>query len=339
MKYILYILSFFCLLIGGGAWFFYNHPVGVIGIILSLYILYRLERQPHTLSLKWPGSRGKGASRDQAAFEKAVTDFNRMEAERWGLTDLDLRRTIDNMQHIARNFLYYLQQYPDRIGLAEHFIDYYQDRAVFMVRKYKKLSATGLKTDKVIHTQKKLKTLLIQLDQAYEEQFTQVLEAELVTIDLIFPLFLAILNLEAELVTIDGETTVMAHNLSADGLYDPDAAVRRKKPSSLKGSFSQWKQKAADRFDAYTDGSFSSITPELRHKINEERLITAVLAFFLGSFGIHYFYLKRPVRGAVYALFCWTLIPGFLGLREGIRYFNMTTDEFYYADYLHKYGA
>lgn len=49
MKYILYVLSFFCLLIGGGAWFFYNHPVGVIGVILSLYILYRLERQPHKL--------------------------------------------------------------------------------------------------------------------------------------------------------------------------------------------------------------------------------------------------------------------------------------------------
>ena len=188
-----------------------------------------------------------------------------------------------------------------------------------MVRKYKKLSATGLKTDKVVQTQQKLKTLLSQLDQAYEEQFTQVLEAEL--------------------VTIDGETTVMAQNLSDQGLYDPKAAVRRKKPSSLKGSLAQWKQKAADRFDAYTDGTFSSITPELRHKINEERLITAVLAFFLGSFGIHYFYLKRPVRGVIYALFCWTLIPGFLGLREGIRYFSMTTDEFYYANYLHKYGA
>ena len=319
MKYILYVLSFFCLLIGGGAWFFYNHPVGVIGVILSLYILYRLERQPHKLSLKWPGSKGKGASRDQAAFEKAVSDFNRMEAERLGLTDPDLRRTVANMQHIARNFLYYLQQYPERIGLAEHFIDYYQDRAVYMVHKYKKLAVTGVKTDKVVNTQNKLKTLLSQLDQAYEEQFTQVMEAEL--------------------VTIDGETTVMAQNLSAQGLYDPEAAVRRKRPSSLKGSLAQWKQKAADRFDAYTDGTFSSITPELRHKINEERLITAVLAFFLGSFGIHYFYLKRPVRGAIYALFCWTLIPGFLGLREGIRYFNMTTDEFYYADYLHKYGA
>ena len=159
--------------------------------------------------------------------------------------------------------------------------------------KYKKLAAIGVKTDKVVNTQNKLKTLISQLDQAYEEQFTQVMEAEL--------------------VTIDGETTVMAKNLSDQGLYDPKAAVRRERPSSLKGSLAQWKQKAVDRFDAYTDGTFSSITPELRHKINEERLITAVLAFFLGSFGIHYFYLKRPVRGAIYALFCWTFISRILG--------------------------
>lgn len=317
MKYILYVLSFFCLLIGGGAWFFYNHPVGVIGVILSLYILYRLERQPHVLSLKWPGSKGKGASRDQAAFEKAVSDFNRMEAERRGLTDSDLCRTVANMQHIARNFLYYLQQYPERIGLAEHFIDYYQDRAVYMVHKYKKLAATGVKTDKVVNTQNKLKTLISQLDQAYEEQFTQVMEAEL--------------------VTIDGETTVMAQNLSDQGLYDPKAAVRRKKPSSLKGSLAQWKQKAVDRFDAYTDGTFSSITPELRHKINEERLITAFLAFFLGTFGIHHFYLAKPLRGIACLCFCWTLVPTFLGLRDGIRCYDMTTDEFYYTCYLPKY--
>ena len=83
-----------------------------------------------------------------------------------------------------------------------------------MVHKYKKLAVTGVKTDKVVNTQNKLKTLLSQLDQAYEEQFTQVMEAEL--------------------VTIDGETTVMAQNLSAQGLYDPEAAARRKKPSSLK---------------------------------------------------------------------------------------------------------
>ena len=323
MKYILYILAFFCLLIGGGAWFFYNHPVGLLGVLAALYILWRQEKKPRPLALKLGDGKGKNrvSSQDQADFAKALRDFNAMEGERRSLTDPELLKTVANMQHVARNFLYYLQQYPDRIPIASHFINYYQDRAVYMIRKYKKLAMTGLKTEKVTTSQKRLKQLLCQLDEAYEEQFTQVLDAEL--------------------TDVDGETTLMAHHLEADGIYDDrrQRKTSRSSASSLKGSFSRWKKEAADRFDAYTDGTFSSITPELRHKINEERLITAVLAFFLGSFGIHYFYLKRPVRGVIYALFCWTLIPGFLGLREGIRYFSMTTDEFYYADYLHKYGA
>lgn len=43
------------------------------------------------------------------------------------LTDPDLK-VAANMQHIARN-LYYLQQYPERIPLADPFIHYYQDQS------------------------------------------------------------------------------------------------------------------------------------------------------------------------------------------------------------------
>lgn len=302
--------------IGGGAWFFYNRPVGAIGIVLSLYILYRLERQPRLLSLKLTRRKGKSSGQYEASFEKAVADFNRMEGERWGLTDPDLKETAANMQHIARNLLYYLKQYPERIPLADPFIHYYQDRAVFLVHKYKQLTATGLKTQKVTATMQKVKTLLSQMDAAYENQFTEVLQGEL--------------------QVIDGEVVAMTRNLANRGVYREGNAVPVKRRQN---AFSRWKQRASNRFDAYTDGTFSSITPELRHKINEERLITAVLAFLLGSFGIHHFYMKRNRRGYVYALFCWTFIPGFLGIVEGIRLVNMTTDEFYYASYLHKYRA
>ncbi len=220
------------------------------------------------------------------------------------------------MQHIARNLLYYLKQYPERIPLAEPFINYYQDRAVFLVHKYKQLTVTGLKTQKVVATKKKVRDLLLQMDAAYENQFTEVLQGEL--------------------QVIDGEVVAMTRNLENRGVYrDPGTGSSR----GRQNAFSRWKQRASNRFDAYTDGTFSSITPELRHKINEERLITAALAFFLGSFGIHHFYMKRNTRGYVYALFCWTFIPGFLGIIEGMRFANMTTDEFYYASYLHKYRA
>ena len=42
---------------------------------------------------------------------------------------------------------------------------------------------------------------------------------------------------------------------------------------------------------------------------------TAVLlAIFLGAFGAHKFYLGDAAMGVIYLLFCWTYIPGILGI-------------------------
>lgn len=43
-----------------------------------------------------------------------------------------------------------------------------------------------------------------------------------------------------------------------------------------------------------------------------------LLAVFLGSLGIHKFYAGRTGSGILYLLFCWTFIPGFIGIIEGI---------------------
>ncbi|MBF5043321.1 TM2 domain-containing protein [Aggregicoccus sp. 17bor-14] len=39
-----------------------------------------------------------------------------------------------------------------------------------------------------------------------------------------------------------------------------------------------------------------------------------ILAFFLGGFGIHKFYLGRTLAGVLYLLFFWTFIPALLAL-------------------------
>ncbi|WP_413514152.1 tellurite resistance TerB C-terminal domain-containing protein [Myroides odoratus] len=60
----------------------------------------------------------------------------------------------------------------------------------------------------------------------------------------------------------------------------------------------------------------------------KDKSVAALLAFFLGSLGIHKFYLNRPVQGVFYLLFCWTYIPGILGVFEAIRYILMSSDKF-----------
>jgi predicted RNA-binding Zn-ribbon protein involved in translation (DUF1610 family) len=49
-----------------------------------------------------------------------------------------------------------------------------------------------------------------------------------------------------------------------------------------------------------------------------ERVTAALLAFFLGGFGAHKFYLGKGGQGLLYLLFCWTFIPAIIALIEGI---------------------
>lgn len=58
------------------------------------------------------------------------------------------------------------------------------------------------------------------------------------------------------------------------------------------------------------------------------KYVAAALAIVLGSFGAHKFYMGKPGKGILYALFCWTCIPGIIGLIEGISYFLKSQEDF-----------
>jgi hypothetical protein len=66
---------------------------------------------------------------------------------------------------------------------------------------------------------------------------------------------------------------------------------------------------------------------------SKNKLVAALLAIFLGGFGIHKFYLGKIGQGVLYLLFCWTFIPALIGFIEGIIYLA-TSDQ----DFERKYG-
>lgn len=55
---------------------------------------------------------------------------------------------------------------------------------------------------------------------------------------------------------------------------------------------------------------------------------SALLALFLGCFGIHRFYLGQGGQGFLYLLFCWTGIPSFIAFIDGIGFLIMDRRRF-----------
>lgn len=75
---------------------------------------------------------------------------------------------------------------------------------------------------------------------------------------------------------------------------------------------------------AFTDPIYTaSMTPHQRawfyaefEQARRDEVLGVLLALFLGSFGIHHFYLRRNGLGVLYLIFSWTGIPAILGFIE-----------------------
>jgi TM2 domain-containing membrane protein YozV len=61
---------------------------------------------------------------------------------------------------------------------------------------------------------------------------------------------------------------------------------------------------------------------------SKSRIAAALLAFFLGAFGLHKFYLGKVFQGLLYLLLSWTGIPLIIAWIEGACYLLMSDYQF-----------
>jgi len=74
----------------------------------------------------------------------------------------------------------------------------------------------------------------------------------------------------------------------------------------------------------YTDPIYTAnMTPHQRawfyaeyEQASRNEVVGVLLALFLGTFGLHHFYLRRNGWGVLYLIFSWTGIPAILGFIE-----------------------
>ena len=75
-------------------------------------------------------------------------------------------------------------------------------------------------------------------------------------------------------------------------------------------------------------GNTSNENPFGKTIKGRNRLIAALLALFLGGFGIHHFYLGNNIYGILSIIFCWSCIPAIIGLVQGVLMLIESDEEF-----------
>ena len=254
-----------------------------------------------------------------ADWEKAREDYNRVEAARAKIRDSQLSRQLGLMQQEAARLLNYVEKHPERIAAAGRFIHYYQDRAASLCEQYRELEETKLETAQVQQVKARLKETLVSFDEAYNAEFTKILNNQL--------------------LDMDAELTVMQQSLQAEGISNssreqpaesvslnkgpaPTGIGRKKRPRS-RAVAKAGRQEIAPVSEKIT-------TPDnVRNSVLLQKVIMSGLAITLGSFGAHKFFQGKTKWGIAYIVFFWTLIPALVSVVEGIRYLFMPVDDFY----------
>ena len=263
----------------------------------------------------------------QENFDKATADYNYLETARGNISDRELSTQLKLLQRTAKNLLNHLEKNPERIALAYKFIDYYQDRAVKIVKQYQELEETHLSTGRIEELKSRMKQTLAALDDAYQDQFEHVLNDQIISVDAELKVMEQQLDEEGiKRKTID----VGAVDEYGNVRIDTDLLDQPLKLEPQRKFFPQQGMQRRRR------GEVSSYPPELspfpeedRPQIVQTKLIQSALAIFLGSFGAHKFYQGKTLQGILYFLFSLTLIPGIVSTIEGIRYLFMPVEDFY----------
>ncbi|WP_394203228.1 NINE protein [Shewanella waksmanii] len=66
--------------------------------------------------------------------------------------------------------------------------------------------------------------------------------------------------------------------------------------------------------------ALAGVDPSIRLK---SRKLAILFSILLGGLGLHKFYLGQHLKGTLYLLFCWTLVPMVIGWLDAIKTIKM----------------
>ena len=119
----------------------------------------------------------------QESYEKAVADYNSLNEIIRQLSDKELIGQLEKMQAIAFKMLNYMKYHPEKVALADQFINYYQDRALSLSQQFLEFEEMNLNTPEINQLKAKTKITLESFDEAYEAQFGRMVSDKIMEME------------------------------------------------------------------------------------------------------------------------------------------------------------
>ena len=195
-------LFFFYFLFGVLRWNFLFSAVLAVLLYMALTLLLKPVRKIGKVKVETL----RDGEHLREKLEEARADLKSIERSMTKIRDLELKEESERLHRTAGNILKYLEENPGKIPQARQFIDYYQDTASQLLKKYVDLQNTDLNTEGTRRLKVQTEEAIRTLNEAFENQFQKLMSEEL-------------LDMEAELQLLRQTMKMEGHSTArqADG--------------------------------------------------------------------------------------------------------------------------
>lgn len=195
-------LFFFYFLFGVLRWNFLFSAVLAVLLYMALTLLLKPVRKIGKVKVETL----RDGEHLREKLEEARADLKSIERSMTKIRDLELKEESERLHRTAGNILKYLEENPGKIPQARQFIDYYQDTASQLLKKYVDLQNTDLNTEGTRRLRVQTEEAIRTLNEAFENQFQKLMSEEL-------------LDMEAELQLLRQTMKMEGHSTArqADG--------------------------------------------------------------------------------------------------------------------------
>ena len=163
-----------------------------VGVYFGLFFLLKPSRKIAGIDVESM----PGGEEIQKLLDDAQADLADIDRSVKAIADPAVGRDARTLYVTGTRILAYLRENPDKIKLARRFFTYYLDMAAKLLARYVDFQNTGLHSEEVTDILRKTAESLPVLNNAFEKQFTHLMQGELLDVEADIELLKSTLKME-----------------------------------------------------------------------------------------------------------------------------------------------